>query len=270
MSIENTRMRRKLAGGTAAVILAASVAACSDNSTEEEAGVTETEAAVGIPAIYGKDPSSPSMLTAEPANATLLYLNFGPGGRVTSRHAYFERDGDDAQRIECLVRWLRGNPQGNNPCSAYVDPGRQRNGEAYREDFQDFDFGSPHVLYVHIANTDIGFNDLTPVSFTPFGADDEVREGMLPTRHPNTSWSGASVGPLAGSRSISGLTIYNAFLDAEGRPASDPAWEDAWFSMNLHLRACTGRKPSCDLGKADETIAIVVDPDTGNGQGSRP
>lgn len=226
---------------------------------------------MGIPTIYGKDPKAPRKGQEEPDNAALLYIHFGTDGRMTARHAYFTREeGSDAAKIECLIPWLRKGPKGTNPCKAFVNPGTRTDGEAYQEDFFEFDFASRHILYVYIDNKDVAFNAVTPVSFTPYGANDKVTVGMSPTRHENCSWNGASVGSLGGSPKYQGLTIYNDFLDAKGRPCNHDDWEDANYAMNFHLRACTVQNPKCDVSSHEQTIAIVIDPDTNNGQGGRP
>lgn len=231
---------------------------------------------LGIGDLYGHDPNDQNRIDpANPANGALVYIKFGAGGSITARNAYFVRDSNEAAQVDCLIDWLAQPTPAKTPkgCDAVEDPGSEtpRSGAAaFRENFAYFDFGSPHILYVFVDNEDVRFNDLNPVSFTPYGADRRVTSSLPATRTKNTSWNAARIGSLPSLVGREGLSIYNAFRDAQGnRNESGQTFERAKFSMNLHLWACGGRA-GCDLNDPESRVDIIVDPDTGNGRGSRP
>lgn len=230
----------------------------------------------GIGDLYGHDPNDQSRIDpANPANGAVVYIKFGKGGSVIARNAYFVRDSNEAAQVDCLIDWLAQPTPANTPtgCNAVEDPGSampRRGAAAFRENFAYFDFGSPHILYVFIDNDDVKFNDKNAVSFTPFGADRRVTSSMQATRTRNTSWNAARIGPLPSLVGRKGLTINNAFRDARGnRDEENQEFLSAQFSMNLHLWACA-KSDECDLSDPQSRIDIIVDPDTGNGRGSRP
>jgi hypothetical protein len=136
--------------------------------------------------------------------------------------------------------------------------------------FERFGFGGQQRLYVFVDNPNVQFNETMPVSFTPFGAFDVPSKKGSETRHKNWSFYNAKVGSLGASGR--GLIMHNYYRGKDGGLISktDPDANSASYSINFNLLVCRDGRTTCDFSDEKQVIPIAIDPDTGNGWGSKP
>lgn len=220
--------------------------------------------AKGIPAEWGKDPKlSKSGFT--PKFYVVVYLKFDGAGILNVRHAYFPVDTSNAlDDVQCAVEYLRSNGSNPNECRVYSDDQNPK----IRYHFDKMEFGSQQRMYVFVDNNTISFNKNTPVSFTPYGAFDSPFDGGPTTRDKNATFFNAEVKKL-GNSTLSGLYVENHFKDYKGNSMSSSSRKTR-YSININLLACRPNIAKCDFDKPGDVIPLVIDPDTGNGWGSKP
>lgn len=259
----------------------------------------------GLPPIEGQDPVDPIRGKFDPKEFNVVLLEFGgpkSNAPLTVKHAFFEvpqgqnryegikKNGVDD--VECAIALLKGpkesydeqlegTPDGGD-CKIIKreykkpkDPKRP-NGEkiscefSISKDFDCLDYFSQTRIYVHIVNEDVSFNELTPVSFTAYGAFD--KPGRWPwqrTKDKNRSF-GSAKGIPYGQKKQKILYLENHYRNSWGSKIPDGHGkpDKAEHSINFNLIACRGdgeeEKP-CVFGNPDDVFPIIVDPDTGNG-----
>ena len=249
------------------MVLAAALAvsACEKGPEGVAGGGGGANAAV-VP--YGDNPASAGPeKTFAPNFFTVIYTKFGDGGSpLTARQAYFNvSDGQDD--VQCAIEYLRSDGRAEKDCGLFT-PTPESGLPAIRRDFDDFLFGSRQRVYVFVDNENIAFNAKNPLTFQPFGAFDNPFDAKSPTRDANRTFYSAAVGPLGNSKS-EGLYLENFFRNADGEPFKDGDKATNYY-LTFNLLFCRGGKPSCDFTDPKQVIPVLIDPDTGNGQGQEP
>lgn len=231
-----------------------------------EPATSQAAPAVGVPDLHGDDPTAPNNSSDfKPDYFAVLYMKFGEQPHLTARHAYFKAAAPkDASKddVGCAINLLKrftGNPVSGQNC------GIQGN---VRVDFVGFDFGKKMRIYAFVDNSNIAFNAITPISFTPFGAFDKPGKIGKATKTKNKSFYNARVITFPNAGSQMGLRVDNHLKDGNG---DDPKPSDkVYHSINFNLLACKGMVASCDFDDSKRVIPIVVDPDGGNMGGGSP
>lgn len=249
----------------------------------------------GLPPIDGHDPSQPIGGEFTPTEYLVVYLKFRDSDashRLTVRHAFFEvstqqndadtltlRDSNRAKsssdeidnakdNIDCALNYLASDGGQLGQCRVIEKEGHEPIGY----DFKKIAFDGQSRIYVYIENEDIGFNEVTPISFTPYGAFD--KPGRWPwNRKTNVNWSfgGADFVKRTEADEKKILVFENHYKKLFGRRINKEN-DRLNYSINFNLRMCTvasHSNGSCDFNNKDEVIPIVVDPDTSNGRGGR-
>ena len=120
-------------------------------------------------------------------------------------------------------------------------------------------FKSKNELFIFIEGQGVELTQGALLSFTPLGSD-------LKPRDPNYSfYNASSVDPatLAAAK-LSGrmIRVRNYMQDKNGKPiGSNHQTKSQRYSMNIHFTV---------PGEGGTAIPMIIDPDTGNGQGSEP
>jgi hypothetical protein len=267
---------------TCALALAAAGAAGCAAQAEElaPAGTLETK---GVGSPFGDNAQAPHPQTIpqsdfEPTHYAVVYLEFGNGGHLIARHAYFP-GAATPELVKCAVNFLRiyhptnhAEPEAAEICQLYKYKKGSMAGSTkpVSQGFDNFMFGSQGQIYIFVENDNVGFNNVTPISFTGFGAFDRQLTAGLEEKDPNRSFYNAVVEPNFGGIRV--LIIDNYYLGLRGHaigPAPDYFYSTK-YSMNINLVTCRNPSPSCTLADSRQVIPITVDPDTGNGWGNEP
>ncbi len=235
---------------------------------------------------------------------SVIYMEFqnGNGHGFNSRQVYFKQKNNpdldpSSKELKCAIDYVKNQSNQTRYCTPIKTqakndphpfakhrgepnsrPGSTRGRGPYKTVRNNFDgtlFGSPQRVYVVLGNNDVKFNSIIPISFTPFGAYD-FEVGIGTTRKKNTTIFNAKVyakntGPFNDS-GYGGLYFRNYFLDEAGSHMKKNKFTE--LSMNINLLLCT-QINNCSLDSDTDKepgniIPIAIDPDTGNGWGSKP
>lgn len=248
-----------------------------DGEADIERAAMSAGRAYGHPRPYGDSPELE--MEFKPAFYAVIYLKFEPNGGLTAKHAYFPISGTP-DNVDCAIAFLVSeDPRDHANCAPYAKPegylGEPRvpptNTGPIVKNLDVLAFGSQQRIYVFVDNTNVQFNEKTPVSFTPYGAFDDVSSMTVETMDPNLSFYDAKIGNIAGGKR--GLMMNNYYNGANGEDITDeahPYINSARYSINFNLLMCRGVVNKCDFANPKAVIPIVIDPDTGNGWGSKP
>ncbi len=221
----------------------------------------------GLPALWGDDPKmAGNASTFKPTHFAVLYMQFQRDASkplFKARHAYFTIDSNGSDKVGCAIDLLKaynGTLPPGNPCGLASN--------RIREDFDEFNFGKQMRVYAFVDNTNIAFNENTPISFTPFGAFDTPASGPNGTKKKNKSFYDARTGLLPEAGTRKGL-MFNNFLK-NGSGGNLNAGDRVFHSINFNLLLCKGAGATCDFSNINAVIPTVIDPDGGNMGGGSP
>jgi hypothetical protein len=243
----------------------------------------EMAAIPGVPDLYGDSPDMKGAdverargMKFEPEYYAVAYLQFQQNGGLIAKHAYFPGVGTTA-KVECAIEFLISEPKEGDwdpLCRPYLNPEGRIDSKPPKptagpivKNFQGFGFGSQQTLYVFVDNPNVQFNELTPVSFTPYGAFDAPGKAGSIRRHKNYSFYDARVDLLGSGRR--GLIMNNYNRGPDGGDITSDA-NSATYSINFNLLVCRDRRATCTFTDPEQVIPLAIDPDTGNGWGSKP
>lgn len=218
---------------------------------------------LGPPELHGDDPKA-EVKDFTPKYIKIIYFKFGGAGGEASlimRHASFDPASDVSRALE-VMRAGRASPGQPTPIG-YVEGGN------------DIEFRSKQTVFVVIDNQRVGFQNATPLSFTPYGANEAVADASNKpaayTRQPNKTFYNAELVPFAGVKNKV-LKFDNFFRDVQGNDLGenpgDPPKRVSRLAMNFNLNLCS--VDDCDPETGRNAIPLVIDPDTGNGFGTPP
>lgn len=123
--------------------------------------------------------------------------------------------------------------------------------------FNDFRFKKQNEIFIFLKNKDILLNKDRLIRFTKF-SDNMSREMDLNHTFFNAlPLEGDSLGPNLKNRGKL-IRVENHVTNYDGKPTVD----DTFYSMNIHFRMRV--KPE---GSEQNYVPMIIDPDTGNGQG---
>jgi hypothetical protein len=267
--------RIAVAGAGLLAVATACLIGC-DQSTG--AAIAETEERTGQSWLYGEHPKNPRPTATDrpqvdfrPKYYAVVYLQFDNGARLTARHAYFPVVQGKPDNVVCGLGYLRSfdtSPDPKPDCEPFTDAANRP--KAVAENFDDFTFGSQQRLYVFVDNTNVKFNGIMPVSFTPFGAFDEPDVPGTEPKDPNLSFYNAKLGDFGPYRGVLTLDNYYRGEGDEDILDTPPYTYSAEYSINFNLVTCRNSVAQCDASDPKQVIPLVIDPDTGNGKGSHP
>lgn len=258
----------------------------------EQVRTTAADGYKGINHPHGFDPhklTNRPLPTFQPDYITIIRVDSSGAWRFSANHASFGID-DPANntpeaRLAQALRILRktgpgkklgslrpGMPDGEGKIYRHPDHGNDPNSGYDRDDFKDFGFSGQHEIFVYYDNRDVGLVNDNLVSFSPFRAKDQDPDSP-PTSDPSPPLPAAPNDSFIVQRvfrrdipaSLGGQLIrienYNTILENGAFRRRDPAAqsEAVTYSMNFHF-----------ILPASKPIPMVLDPDTGNGYGSRP
>jgi hypothetical protein len=241
-----------------------------------EATLSAPLAILGNGAEYGDDAiaNHPTIPASQfrPTHHVVVYLEFGNGGQLIARHAYFPGFATPAG-VKCAIDFLRrydpathAEPEATDVCQLYKYP--IGNTKPVAVGFDDFTFASQGQIVIYVENKNYTFNEVAPITFTGFGAFDRRRSAGLEEKDPNRSFYNTRILPDIEGYKV--LVIDNYYLGVRGRPIGPaPTYNNkTQYSMNINLITC--RVAGCTLTDTTQVIPITVDPDTGNGWGYGP
>lgn len=210
----------------------------------------------------------PTNVAFAPGYVTIILISSGAAWRIGANHASFAIDDPASNtpdaRLAQALRILRKVVPGRRKLSD-LQPGkpdaeaklyRRKDGSYDRDDFVDLGFNSQHEIFVYFDSADVTLDNSQLISFgaklsngTPAAGNDSffvsrVADSVLD-------------GPLKGK--LIRIENYNTIFDGSTftpRPADDPG-KSARYALNYHV-TLPGRQP----------LPIIIDPDTGNGNGS--
>lgn len=212
----------------------------------------------------------PTNVAFAPSYVTVIMVSSGGAWRIGANHASFgvdnPADNTADARLAQALRILKKVVPGRRKLSD-LQPGkpdteaklyRRKDGSFDRDDFVDLGFNSQHEIFVYYDSADVTLDNRQLISFgatvsdgTPAGGNDSFFVSRVD--------DGALDGPLKGK--LIRIENYNTIFNGSSftaRPADDPS-KAARYALNYHL-TLPGRQP----------LAIVIDPDTGNGDGNEP
>lgn len=247
----------------------AAVSACSDGSDAKnaEAGADAKECK-GYPENYGDDPHEPRTEPFPIEFIGVVYIGSGNGWELTVNHAAFrvKTTDDDAARLAKAVKILeaRGRNGRFKDLKNDLAPHPRKNKTTNIPDVLDgdnfdikyFGFKSRNELFIYI-DGDVELTDNAMLSFTPFNHE------RVP-RHPNYAFYGAEQIDVAKLGKLKGrmISVRNYMTAAGGKPIGEnEQTKSQEYAMSIHFTV---------PGSGGMRIPIIVDPDTGNGQGNEP
>jgi len=226
----------------------------------------------GLPQLYGDDPKM-GQVSGNVRFYKVLYLKFGSTAtgepNLTIRHASFDTSQQADNLAGAIAVLRRGSAQAGEP----TPKGR------IFTDFDGFKFRSPQRVYIVIDNKNVGFQNETPISFTPYGANEAVAKpdhsAAAYSRDPNYSFYNLKpVAVTVGTESLRVISFENLFRDRQGTNIPENphgnSVEKSVYSLNINLNICKFTMPNCNLNDRNQVVPMVIDPDTGNGLGAPP
>lgn len=274
-------MTRTIVGKAIRIPLALAVgglAASAQASDDQAEAAPQIGVFAGLPPLYGDSPEKKGVdlgLNFNPTYYSVVYLKFQPNAGLTAKHAYFLISGG-TDNVDCAIEYLISERE-DVRCQPYPKPEGYvgpnapppKNTGPIVRNLDGFAFGSQQRIYIFVDNTNVQFSENTPVSFTPYGANDDVDKMVGVTRHDNWSFYDATFISLASGRHVLTMNNYCRGKDKKEIPAW-PNANSAHYAVNFNLRMCRDGIGACDFTNPDHVIPLVIDPDTGNGWGSRP
>jgi hypothetical protein len=265
--MERISRRNFVALATASV----AVGACdAETGTKSEKAGSVDGACIGFPETYGDDPHEPRTEPFPVEFIGVVYIGAGKGWELTVNHAAFrvETSDNDAQRLAKAIKVLEARG-GNGRFKDLKDdlaPHPRKNKNPSMPDVLDsdnfdkyFGFKSKNELFIFI-DGDVELTDNALISFTPYNHERGKRD-------PNYAFYGArkidatKLGKLKGRM----ISVRNYMTLKGGEPISEAAHNEKdrsqTYSMNIHFTV---------PGSGTMRVPIVIDPDTGNGQGNEP
>lgn len=180
----------------------------------------------------------------DPQHVCLAYIGFGPTG-IAARHAYFPIPPD----LQAF---------GAAEFAAVASTGDWATAPLRQEvNFENFTFGSQHliVFYVDPAAAPARFDPANLVQFAEFSARGQARSR-------NNCFLNAEIRSWPG---MEALVLENWFVDDNGHSIAPPL--ELYYTMNVHLLM---RCAILGGGNGEHDLPIILDPDTGNGEGHEP
>lgn len=201
--------------------------------------------------LHGSNPHGTAPNAGFAPNYILVAIIALENGSIYIEHAHFDTKGlSEAERIKKAKDIIAGVYQTPGHRETLAKLGSHK-GQAFR-DFKPFKFGSQHDIFFFIEGDDMGIAPENLVSFSQIDSTgSKVSE--------NHSFFGAiEIPEMAGGRLI---RLSNYFLKSDGTPIGEGDGE-ILYSMNIHFNIPGSSKASM--------IPMIIDPDTGNGQGNEP
>ncbi|HEY5721911.1 MAG TPA: hypothetical protein VIT45_06280 [Allosphingosinicella sp.] len=221
---------------------------------------------------YGRDPhdvtpDDPDNWEAfNPSYIAILYLKLASNWELAVNHACFTlpaNSTDLSRRIKAVqILTAKGTKNlGHDDLLGYGtypyrlphanhQPGKVRDSEW----FNDFNFATQNELFIYIDNANILLEPGDLIAFKLFGI------GSTP-KYPNYSYFNAREVPQTESGLPGKLIRVKNYMTKEDGTLISSVNENRWYSMNIKFRVRAG---SAGL------ITMLIDPDTGNGQGHEP
>jgi hypothetical protein len=240
------------------------VGACNDGTVETGADSPEP---TGYPENYGDNPNDPRTEPFPVEFIGIIYIGARNGWEISVNHAAFRitTADDDAARLAKAVKILEakgGNGRFKDLKNDLAPHPRKNKTPAMPDvlDGDNFDkylgFKSKNELFIYI-DGDVELTDKALLSFTPLNHE-------LAPRNPNYAFYGARRIDVAKLGKLKGqmISVRNYMTAKDGKPIGDKEEvKSQQYSMNIHFTV---------PGSGGMRIPIIVDPDTGNGQGNEP
>jgi hypothetical protein len=242
------------------------VAACDGAKSDEKAdkSVAQTE---GIDPPWGDDPNQgPFKSEFTPDFITLVRISSKQAWDISSNHASFPVKGmsyDQRKSLaaEIFKHFKSGKIKSFADLHGTPDDHQiaQRKGGGYdRNDFNEFQFGSPHEIYIWFDNKDVSL--LHPTGMNPHLISMSAKRADGTDTTKNKSFYADEYGPTPAGLDGPIIVVRNRFLDADGN-AITTGGQGLPYSMNIFFKA---------KNKQGLEVTMILDPDTGNGVGFDP
>lgn len=229
--------------------------------------LTAPHRAMGIPSLWGHRATDDAELIPalkgkfRPKFLTIVYINFPSAWNIEINHASWPISGLDhgdrrQKAVNILARRLAGTRFKDMP-APHLPYKRNDNSKKEMESFEKFGFSSQSEIFIFFANPDIGLNLHWPVTFTEFSDTGQPRD-------TNYSFFNAQVVPQDELNGLAGrmMRLRNYVVDEEyqdlkfGNPDNNIS---RTYAMNIHFGM-----------PGNESVPMVIDPETGNGTGNEP
>lgn len=223
---------------------------------------------VGIPAKYGHFAIEDAELIPKlrgkfkPNHISIVYVDFISPWMIEINHASWRYSSTDpARRREKAVQILKLRTAGTrfkNLAAPHIPYRRVDNNKFETESFDKFGFATQSEIFIYFNHPDVELSQYWPITFTPFSDLGYERE-------PNYSFFNAAVVPFNELDGLSGrmMRVRNYVVDEnydEIKANNANGNYNATYAMNLHF----------SMPGTTEHVAMVIDPDTGNGVGHEP
>ena len=270
MTMTNTELsRRAMLTVTAAGV---ALAGCKPTGSEVTASSSGNPVcAKGINPSFGDDPNKgfPAGVAYSPRYMTLVRVSSKKAWDISTNHASFYTPDDPTKRRELAVEIFK-KFKGNNSLKRFSELSiagivAREPGKYDAIDFDDFNFGWQHDIYIWFDSTDVALhkigNDSHLIEMTAFRADG------TPT-HPNKSFYATDISSkISGDLGGQMILVRNYLRDDAGNPLRGPDGKPVGppfkfkYSMNIFFEL---------IRKDSQNLVVILDPDTGNGTGYDP
>lgn len=230
---------------------------------------------------HGSDPMGPPTYPGPvvylPRFIAIAIIDFDKPWTIDVHHASFplppDSAGDRDRRRDLAkkaISWvvesngrklghLNAKPSGYEDLVPYERKKDPHKGKHHIASFDGFRFASQNEIFIFLRNPDIVLNRSRLVRVTRYS--DEIEDVMTCnySLFRAESIEGDDLGPLENHGKL--IRVENHVRDEKGLPSG----KDTNYSMNIHFRMKV--KPE---GGERSYVPMVIDPDTGNGQGNEP
>ncbi len=271
--------RRNLIAASAATL---ALAACTRNGSEKGAGPSTDLVSRGTDPSYGDNPNEgfPKNESFVPQFITLVRITSERAWDISANHASFATTETDYSARKLLAAEIFSKFKGDKPISRFeklkdatnkykIVPRQNDGGSRYtgqapydRMDFDGFNFGSKHEVYVWFDSDKVTL--VTPQKGLPQlismtrqrtdGTDTKLNKSF----YAENFEPGVTIAPIAKPDGPI-MVIRNYFRGEDG--ADIPQGVTLPYSMNIFFKV---------RNKAGKDMVMILDPDTGNGNGLFP
>lgn len=217
--------------------------------------------------LYGENPHDdpPSSATGTPYRypafapdyVTILYLGLEAGWNIRVNHASYHLPGaSEGDRLNKVRKVLEDVVPRNRRFRDFAQAHgtyRRRDNTFDGDSFRTFGFKSPNELFIYLHNPTIKLDTFPLISFGEYGQDGTPRERNYSFFNAHEASAGATL-DAAGKL----IRMRNYVKNVR---ASDITVANQGYAMNVHFTVAAG---------AAGRIAMIIDPDTGNGTGNEP
>lgn len=272
-----TRRNLIVAGGATLAL-----AACTATGPDKESGSAPGRGSRGTDPSYGDNPNGgfPQNESFVPEFITLVRITSEGAWDISANHASFATTETDYSARKTLAAEIFSKFKGNKPISRFEklkdaankykivqrqnDGGSRYTGQAPydRLDFDGFNFGSKHEIYIWFDSTKVSLVTSKDGKFQLVSMTRQHTDGtstkLNKSFYAENFESQITVAPIAKPDGPI-IVIRNYFRGEDGKDIPKGVTLD--YSMNIFFKA---------KNKAGKDMVIILDPDTGNGDGLLP